>query len=376
MKIVCISTSTIPASTAHSMQLMKVCQALTQLGNEVELVVPGVVGSTWAEIGSHYGLSRKFKINWGKSWRPLKRYDFSINAVRFALDHKADLVYTWLLPAAVFSLWKGFPVVLELHDRISGIGAPWFFKLFMRSRGKKRLVVITHALGEKLEHVFNGPYHALDIVVAPNGVELERYFDLPNSSAARKLLGLSDQITVVYTGGFYAGRGIELLHALARQHPDVQFIWAGGTSRSVKEWQEKLAGDGIKNVLLPGFINNEQLPMYQAAADILVMPFGAKIAGSSGGNSADICSPMKMFDYLATGRAIMASDLPVLREVLNEDNAVMLPPEESDAWSKALTGLLADDKHRQRLARQGISDARKYSWRDREETILRGFLKP
>jgi len=356
------------------MQLMKVCQALTQLGNEVDLVVPGHAGATSTMIARHYGLSRQFKIHWLKSWRALRRYDFSVSSVRHALDLKADLVYTWLLPAAVIALWSGLPVVLELHDRIMGTGAPWFFRLFMRSRGKKRLVVITRALGEKLEQAFNGSYNNLDVMIAPNGVEFERYSSLPSPSAARKKLNLPDQLTVVYTGGFYAGRGIELLHALARQHPAVQFIWAGGTPRSVAEWQEKLATEGLKNVLLPGFIDNERLPMFQAAADILAMPFGTAIAGSSGGNSAEICSPMKMFDYLASGRAIMASDLPVLHEVLNDHNAILLPSEDSNAWSKALTRLLADTKLRQRLARQAREDARQYSWSDREAAILKGFI--
>ncbi|MGB8253303.1 MAG: glycosyltransferase [Anaerolineaceae bacterium] len=376
MKIVCISTSTIPAPTAHSMQLMKVCQALTQLGNEVELVVPGHAGSGWKAIAGLYGLSRQFNILRLKSWRPLRRYDFSVTSVRYARQLKADLVYTWLLPAAVIALWSGLPVVLELHDRIMGTAAPWFFKLFMRSRGKKRLVVITHALDAKLKQTFNGSYNSLDVLVSPNGVEFERYSGLPSPSAARKKLDFPDRLTVVYTGCFYEGRGIELLHALARQHPDVQFIWTGGAPQSVKEWQEKLTVEGLKNVLLPGFIDNERLPMFQAAGDILVMPFGTAIAGSSGGNSAEICSPMKMFDYLASGRAIMASDLPVLHEVLNDRNAVLLPPEDSNAWSKALTRLQADKKLRQRLAKQAREDARMYEWSDREAAILKGFITP
>ena len=158
-----------------------------------------------------------------------------------------------------------------------------------------------------------------DMVIAPNGVELERYVNLPSPSQARAKLGLPERVTVVYTGGFYAGRGIELLCALAKMNPDIQFIWAGGTPTAVNEWKQRLIVDGFSNVILTGFIDNNHLPLYQAAADIFAMPFGLEISGSSGGNSVDICSPMKMFDYLASGRAIMASDLPVLHEVLNDE---------------------------------------------------------
>ncbi len=66
------------------------------------------------------------------------------------------------------------------------------------------------------------------------------------------------------------------------------------------------------------------------------MPYEREIGISSGGgHSAQVSSPMKMFEYLAAGRAIVASDLPVFREVLNERNAVLCPPERPAAWEGA-----------------------------------------
>ena len=59
-----------------------------------------------------------------------------------------------------------------------------------------------------------------------------------------------------------------------------------------------------------------------------MMPYGKMVAGSSGGNIAEVSSPMKMFEYMASGRVILTSDIPVLREVLNENNAVFYIPED------------------------------------------------
>jgi glycosyltransferase involved in cell wall biosynthesis len=376
MNILCISSSVIPAPTAHSMQLMKVCQALVQLGNQVELVVPGPINADWESIAAHYGLSVKFRIRYLKSRRTFRRYDFSIRAICLARRQGIDLVYTWLLPAAVMALWVNLPAIFESHDQITGWGAPWLFRRFVSSDKKKRLAVITQALGNKIIRAFSISAESLDVVIAPNGVDLDRYSDLPSPSQARKQLNLPERITVGYTGGFYAGRGIELLHALARQNPEIQFIWAGGSTQSIKEWQDRLMAEGLDNVLLTGFVDNQRLPLYQAAADILAMPFGMAISGSSGGNTVDICSPMKMFDYLASGRAIMASDIPVLHEVLNDRNAVLLPPEDLYTWQQALKRLAVDAKLRQSFGKQARLDAARYTWVNREATILRGFIVP
>jgi hypothetical protein len=66
------------------------------------------------------------------------------------------------------------------------------------------------------------------------------------------------------------------------------------------------------------------------------MPYERSVAVSGGGDTADVCSPMKMFDYMAAGRAIISSDLPVLQEVLNEQNAVFCSPDAPDQWEQAL----------------------------------------
>ena len=101
------------------------------------------------------------------------------------------------------------------------------------------------------------------------------------------------------------------------------------------------------------------------------MPYETSIAGSSGGNSAEICSPMKMFDYLSSGRVILTSDLSVLHEILNEKNAVFCPPEDPQAWSRILQELINDPEKCERLSRQARLDAENYSWKKRAERAIR-----
>jgi glycosyltransferase involved in cell wall biosynthesis len=209
--------------------------------------------------------------------------------------------------------------------------------------------------------------------VSPNGVDLERFGSLPEPSAARQTLGLPEQLTAGYTGHLYAGRGITLLVELARRFPQVHFLWVGGHPKDVQHWCGRLASANITNVTLTGFIENSRLPLYQAAADVLLMPYERVITGSSGGNSAAYCSPMKMFEYMASGRAIISSNLPVIGEVLNASNAVLCPPEEAEAWVSALAGLLADANRREALARCARQDAQAYTWLERERKAMEGM---
>jgi glycosyltransferase involved in cell wall biosynthesis len=371
MKIACISTSQVPSSTANSIQLMKVCHALaaySATANQVCLWIPGQSPTPWEKLADHYGLAQPFELRWLPSQPVMRRYDFALRAVQQARAWGAGLVYTWLLPAAVLALQFHLPVVLELHDLPTGSFGPRLFRYFMAHSGKKRLLVITHALASRL-----GVEGDHGVQVAPNGVDLDGYTGLPDAPEARRQLGLAENLTAVYTGHLYAGRGIDLLAGLAGALSSINFLWVGGRPEEVAAWKEKLAGLGIRNVLLTGFIENRRLPLYQAAGDVLLMPYERAIAGSSGGNSAEICSPMKMFDYLACGRAILTSDLPVIHEVLNGANACFCPPEDLPAWTKAAADLLQDAHRRQLLGAQARRDAAQYAWQARASRALEGF---
>lgn len=372
MKIACISSSRVPSSTANSIQMMKVCHALSQVDEPVRLWLPGEGGADWSALARQYGLSQPFEVCWLPSARFLRRYDFVWRSVAETQRWGAHCLYTWMPQAAVLALRRGLPVILELHDRVTGRLGPWFFRQFIQTTGKKRLLVITRALHSRLETQF-GDLSNVDIQIAPNGVELEQYIGLPEAAAARARLGLAQNLTVVYSGHFYAGRGVDLLVGLAASFPQVNFVWVGGRAGDVEALRRQLEKQNISNVVLTGFIPNQQLPLYQAAGDILLMPYERSIAGSSGGNSAEICSPMKMFDYLAAGRGILSSDLPVFHEVLTTQNAVFCPPEDLSAWRGALADLIEDPLRRQRLGSQARQDAEVYSWRRRAEKALLGF---
>lgn len=368
-----IAPSQVPSSTANSIQVMKVCQALTQTKKDVRLWLPGNQPAEWNALASYYGLTTPFDIRWLRCPLFWHRYDLAWNSLHEARIWGAQIIYTWMLQTAILALWQGLPVIFEMHMPPSGYMGPLLFRWFMHHQGKKRLLIITDALRQLIARKYKISLSADEIQIAPMGNEPERYATLPDPVTARKQLGFPQGLTVVYTGHFYQGRGMEILLGLAKAHTDVRFLWIGGLQTDVEFWQARLDEAGLKNVLLTGFVENQKLPLYQAAADVLLMPYGEEVSVSSGGDTAAVCSPMKMFEYLAVGRAILSSDLPVFHEVLNENNAYFCPPNDLNAWQIGLAKLLEDDRLRQRLATQAKVDAQQFSWQARAVRALKDW---
>ena len=370
MRIACITNSLIPSTTANSIQVMKVCDAMRQAGHEICIWAPGKFNTNFNQMKSLYGLESDFEVRWLPSVRKLRRYDFAISTLHAANRWGAEMVYTWLPQVAVGALVLGLPTALEAHDRATGrFGLFWLIK-FLKSNGKKQLVLVSQALKHALETQAGFMIPEDDVIIAPNGVDLKRYANLPTSIVARKELGLNEQVTLGYTGHFYAGRGVEILFQLAKAYPNVQHLWIGGREEELALVRIRLITAGMKNVVLTGFIDNTRLAKYQSACDILVMPYERVIAGSSGGNSADICSPMKMFEYMAAGKAIISSDLPVIHEVLNQDSALFCPPEDADAWIAAVNLLVNDPVKREVIGKRAQAVIQDLSIQKRQKRIL------
>ncbi|MDO8754222.1 MAG: glycosyltransferase, partial [Anaerolineales bacterium] len=299
------------------------------------------------------------------------------HAQRAAKRFNADLIYTWLPQSAVLALWAGYPVVLEMHADVSGKMGAWWLQEFWKRPGRKVMTVTTSALSNALERSTRIRFSNDALIVAPNGVELEKYDGLPSPAEARHQLNLPEGLTVGFTGHIYPGRGADLLFELAKQMPQVNFLWVGGTPELVDFWRAKLTEAKMTNVTMTGFMKHESIPLYQAAADILLMPYSRSISASSGQDIAEVINPMKMFEYMAAARAIVCADLNVIREVLNEGNAVFCEPGDSSNWELVIGdwrlkigSLLADESRRRELGNQARQDVEQLTWVKREQRVM------
>ncbi|MBN2044942.1 MAG: glycosyltransferase [Anaerolineales bacterium] len=378
MKICCISPSRIPSETANSIQAMKACHALAQLDHQVVLIAPGKgpqgddPKSNWDLLAKQYGLTNPFEAQYLPPFDGyLARRIFPWRAALRAHRLKPDLIYTWMMQSAVMGLVFGLPVILELHDLPPGRFGRIWYRGFLRMKGNKKQMVITRALADALEESYPEPMPAT--IIAPNGVDLARYANLPAPEHARHQLGLPEMPTAACTGHLYEGRGVELFLSLAGKMPDVHFLWVGGRPRDVQRWQERADALSLENVSFPGFVPNADLPLYQAAADILLMPYQPDVGGSSGKAPVNFFSSMKMYEYMASNRPVISSDLPVIHEFLDAENAILCPPSDQESWQQAIRQLLNSPEEAARLAARARQQVEPYSWVSRAENALEGF---
>lgn len=377
MKIGLIAPAKIPAKSANTIQVMKNAIALTDVRQDVILFVPGQSSElSWQTLASHYGLVDEKPDRLTMCWVPrnlrFKSYDYALNAVQMAKKADVDCIFTRLLQAAALSSARGVTTYYEAHDIPTGRMGPVLFKQFLRGKAKKILISISDALLQDLKKQFIFPDDLVEIV-ASDGVDLARFGDLPSQKEARVQLGIENKFTAGFTGHLYAGRGEDLLIGMAALLPEFNFLVIGGKDDDVQRVQNKIESQNLKNMRLMGFIPNAELPVYQTACDCLLMPYQEKIAGSSGGDIAKYLSPMKMFEYLASAKPILSSDLPVLREVLDEENSILLPFDDVIAWVDAIRLIKKDSGLAHKLSENAFKTAKQYTWQIRVSQIF-GFV--
>lgn len=348
------------------------CQALARNGHEVTLVTKGCASRQEPGVlddFSFYGVEPNFEIvklprpehrgggmvyTWGQWWL----------LQRWAQKRDALLVYSRDLWGGWLAIRQGFSVVFEAHGLPTGNVGQRLMRQMINSVTFRRLVVISQALADDFAQAGLWPADG-DVVVAHDGAE-----------GAVQASGWGEgngRVQIGYVGHLYPGKGMETVTALASQMPDHPFHVIGGTDKDIHTWR---ASGLPANLTLHGFVLPPQLAACYQNLDILLLPPQLQVYGATG--SQDIgrwMSPMKLFEYMAAEKAIISSDLPVLREVLvHERNALLVAPDDMAGWVTAVNRLIADPELRQRLGQTARQDLlANYTWEARARKVLDGL---
>jgi glycosyltransferase involved in cell wall biosynthesis len=366
VRLLYLSLSYIPSRRASSVHVMRMSSALSRAGHEVELIAkrstePSADG---LDDFAFYGVQPTFRVE--KLARPAWRgggvlFAGGIARALAARRNHVDLVYSREPVGAMLAAELRMPVVFESHGIPDERWQRALLRRLARHKSLRGIVSISEALRRDLLAADMLPRDR-PVVIAHDAADPPGEVSLERPTRGRPRVG--------YVGNLYQGRGIELILDVARRLPDHDFELVGGNEQDLARWRAQ----GLPaNVVLAGFVPPAQLRERYASFDVLLMPHPKKgVAAATGIDISRWTSPMKMFEYMASGTPIIASDLPVLAEVLHhESNALIAPAGDAMAWEQSVRRLCSDRPLARALAERAYRDlVRDYTWDARVKKIF------
>ncbi len=387
-----IANLRLPTEKAYGIQIAKTCEAFADSGLGITLLYPKRNNPNIKEnIFDYYSVqSVKNNFEAKRIWAPdfyfpgkldiasvlIKSLISAIFLSAYALFKKSDIIYSRdELPLFLLSFFKR-NLIFEAHNLSKSR------KIFYR-RFKKRnikLVVITKYLREDFTKTGFKPEN---ILVASDGVDLGEFQLIKREEREKKQKELREKLftnhfdsyrrkkIAVYIGNLYTWKGADILISVAeylKQHNPNFLIWiVGGADKDVENLKR-----GMHPNIVPFY---GRLP-HKDIAKILVAADCAILTGKETETiSARYTSPLKMFEYMASGCPIVAQDLPSFREVLNENNSVLAKAGDAKDLAEKIAWVFDDNNKElvERIARKALEDVQEYTWAKRAEKII-GFF--
>ncbi len=314
-----ISTSKIPGNSASSIQVMKMADAFAGMGYKVEIFIPGWHRSmTSGQFKNKYNIKNDFKIHYlpyisigGKC----KAATFSmIVFIKAFAWRKKNLIVTRNERVARLISSLGKKVLYENHTFYypSNKTTIKYRKRAAKTMSGKNVHMI--AISNRLKELWmNYGVNKKNISVVHDGVNIENY-RIPknmNEDGIRKELNLPQNKKIIcYIGTLKIERGVDFILEASRLYRDYIFVLVGGSQREINDIKSQFKP--LSNVIFTGYIDNEKIPLYLKASDLLVMPYKRSVT------TIDGCSPMKVFEYLASGAYILSPRFESFYEVLKD----------------------------------------------------------
>lgn len=369
MKIVYLSSSIIPSRAANSVHVMKMSQAFAKNGHDVTLFAPNRVAeeeNNIKNIYSFYAVDEVFSLRkiFYPNIRYVRNFIYAFACLVNLFKEKPDLVYGRNLLACYLSAFF-FTTSFEAHSPMESKLKIFILNRLVRKKKFKNLVVISDALKKLISKQLPKNTKA-NIVVAHDGAD---QVSLENNKV--QLEGSNKNLNIGYIGHLYSGRGVELIFDCASKLSESNFHLVGGQDSDIRFWKEVCFKKNLSNVFFYGFVTPAKAEQFRNSFDVLIAPYAKKVSVFGGkGDTSEFMSPLKIFEYMAHRKAIVASDLPVLREVLSEKNAILCNPENAEKWVEALDNL-RDKKLRDELATNAYNDfIENYTWLNRANRVL------
>ncbi|MDB5204365.1 MAG: hypothetical protein JWP09_393 [Candidatus Taylorbacteria bacterium] len=361
-----------PSEKAASLFAAKSAEAFAAIDLDTTLLVPRRLGRSSETAAKYYQIKNNFKTAYIPvldlmAFPLFKKLTFFISFFSFALCSAMYLLFRASKEAIIFSN-ESLPLYtaslffkntfFEMHDFPESKYS--FFKNFFR----RIRWILSHNKWkkEKLLKTFDIPESK--VILLPNTVEVKDFdIDISKKDAREKLSLPLDQSIAVYTGHLYGWKGVDTLAEAALLLPQVLVVFVGGTPVDVLNFRKKYKD--IRNVKIVGHRPHTEIPLWQKASDVLVLPNTAKEDISK-----YYTSPMKLFEYMASKRPIVASRIPSVAEIVDDRTAMLVTPDNTEELAYGINAILKDAVISSKLVDAAFARVKDNTWDNRARKIV------
>jgi glycosyltransferase involved in cell wall biosynthesis len=365
MKICYVAHVRLPTEKAYGIQIMKMCEAFALQGHEIDLILPERDNPITESVFDFYSIKQEAREKIKLHYIP------SINLIKFG-KIGFWLQTWWFAEASSVRMRKNYPDVVYSRDPIILLNMYFIHRnlVWEAHRGETGFAIKTLLRKAKLVSISWGLAHVYEkmtkkILIAPDGVDTAQFTIKDDKETCKRKLGFPKEKKIaLYCGHLYDWKGTQTFADAACTFTNYELaVFVGGTDKDIENFKIKNADN--PHVLVLGRKPHEEIPFYLKAADVLVLPNSAKEKISS-----HYTSPLKLFEYMASGTPIVSSDLPSLREILNEKTAVFFTPDNADDLTAAVKEVFEYG-----FPTESLKEVEYYTWEKRTQKIA-AFIQP
>lgn len=373
-RIIYVTHWKIPSEKTMSPLILKTCEAFIKEGYAVELWTRS--GGSKADAFAMHDVKTHFPIRripvldltplLGRLGFLLMVVSFNVS-VFFALlgRHEEEVIlYGHDLRDFVVPGFLNLPLFVEIHDFYES-GVRWINRFVLsRTTG---LIVTNSIKMRRLHEAYGFPLEQM--LRQPNAVNAAQFDVSLTKEEARTALGLPhEQKIALYTGHLFSWKGVHTLAEAAAFMPeDMRVYFVGGTAPDRHALEKFVKEKALPRIVFVEHQPHTAMPLFQKAADILVLPNTAKEVASKYETS-----PVKLFEYLASGRPIVVSDIPSIREVVSEKEVYFFTPDDPRSLAQTVSEALEGRDGARLIAAKQL--AYTYTWEERAKRIV-GLLR-
>lgn len=351
-----IAELNLPSTSAYSIHVMKMCDAFTKLGYETKLYTYSKKNSS--NLFKFYNCN-KFKIiglNFFERNNFLTRIIFALKIFFiFIFKDKKQIVISRSIISGIFLSMIVEKVILEIHHELNSF-SKYLFNITKYFNCFKKIKIIF--ISKNLPKNFN--INKNRYIILDDAVDLDNFKLIKNKKFFKN--------TCVYCGSFTKGKGVENILRISRLTKNIKYHLYGDFENSNLTIHEIKK---YKNVIFKGFAKYAIIPKILSRYNILLLPYSKKVYVRS--NNIEVgryMSPMKLFDYLASKKIIIASKLKVYSHILNKKNSILINSDSSKKWAQKIELIVNNQNKYAYLKKNALETARKYTWEIRIKKII------